>query len=481
MSSEPEDRNLSAAFRPLEARDDENLVYYFTLTRSVQGLAQFNQVSIGVGLKGAGKTATFRYLTEYDTEKQIAIPINESTHSLHLPQRDLHYSTCRSQFEADLVMDALRAIDENKSALASVCDAKLLDSASKLVHNYKEALKKYLGWFGGISILGCGLTIKKQETPVLVGLGRKQPGPQPDKLLKQICDSGVRLRIVVDDPENVFSSSRELDTHLVGGFLLAAIKVSQLCKNFKVVALVKTHVHSPVCREVEDISKYPESWTRLGWDKDSLTDMVKERLRWAKGAPRRKSDSVSLTELFDVRSEPEAEAMLADMIATVRNGPRDLIYWISRALAHAEKSGRRRVTAPAKKQGYPEASIRSLRELEAANHSQYPDVAEVIRLVFRKKKVFGVGELREHLADLLINNRDMRSLARHEWMQRETSTTLPFRLGEVGALAFEIGNQRFLPYSADCTPENLQAASRILLCPMLAPAVDRDLVTVQGL
>ena len=54
------------------------------------------------------------------------------------------------------------------------------------------------------------------------------------------------LSIVVDEPEQVFSTSRELDTHSIGGFCLAALRLSEANPNLKVIPLLKTHVYYPI-------------------------------------------------------------------------------------------------------------------------------------------------------------------------------------------------------------------------------------------
>lgn len=475
MSSESNERGLRSAFETLDARDDEHLGEYFYVTEAVGTLLKPLEANIAVGLKGVGKTATFRYLTEYESSKGIVVGINEYTHSLHLPRRDLHYSTCRTQFEIDLVMDALRAVDEHRTSLKGVCDRTLLDQAHNQFNSYQQLLEKYLGWFGGGSVLGCGFTLKKQNTPVVVGLTRTNTAQGADRLLKSLCDAGVKIRIVVDDPENVFSASTELDAHLVGGFLLAAIKLSRLSKNLKVIALLKTHVYSPVVRLVEDLPKYPDQWTRLSWSPASLKSLVMERLRWSKKIARTKSESVSLRQLFEVQSESQAEATLEDMISVVRTGPRDLLYWLSKSLEVAAKNGRERIAGPDVKKSLTDASLRSFQELEAAHHSLYPNIGELIRTVFKTRKSFSVPDFVKHLSDLRVRNSDMKNLSRMEWMQRQTASKLPFRLLEAGALGFDVQGQRILPYSSDYTAENLLQAEKVYLCPMLTAAIDREL------
>src|SRR5262249_51153632 len=159
--------------------------------------------------------------------------------TLFLPNKNLHYATCCKQFEHDITLEALRAVAESDAKMFNREERRLLDRAAAQVNSYREVLRAAAGRFGGISILGSGFTIRSAETPVAVGLREDKDVNAASETLEEICSKGIEIRIVVDDPEQVFSASRELDTHLVGGFCLAALRLSQRIRGLKIVVLLK--------------------------------------------------------------------------------------------------------------------------------------------------------------------------------------------------------------------------------------------------
>jgi len=346
---------VEAVFKKLDAGTDSNLGSYFARTTAIDELARFaSQKVVAVGLKGVGKTAAYRYFTEFEKGAEIVVGINPDKFSLYLPDTKLNYATTRKQFEHDLVLEALRTVTQNRSSLKSKVRKSLLDRAAGQVKSYTDTLKDVADRVGGISILGFGFTIHHPQIPVAVGLREERDITDAFNILKEICADGLRIRIVVDDPEHVFSASREVDTHLIGGFCLAALRLSDAIPGFKVIALLKSHVYYPVLLDVDDLRKYPDHMGRLCWIKEELVEVVAKRLAWA---------GFSLTSFFE-GTEKQARKLVEDMCANVRNGPRDLLRWLdlSLQLTKGTKIGERTVSQTKKKM-----SLDSLGEFESAH------------------------------------------------------------------------------------------------------------------
>lgn len=253
---------------------------------------------------------------------------------------------------------------------------------------------------------------------------------------------------------------------MVGGFCLAVMRMNQLSPNLKIIVLLKSHVYGPITSEIEDISKYPQTVAYLSWEASSLTELVKNRLAWVTG----ETPDTSLRVLFAVKTEREARGLLDGISGQVRNGPRDLIYWIDRALARS-KSPDGRIGQSDLEHVRKEVGLRSFKELESAYHSRYPGIAEMLRIIFRDRRTFTRRDLRKYIETLLTNNVDMKNLARSEWMQNESSDTLPKRLFEIGALSFRTGASLILPYMKDYTPDQFESATSVSLCPILEPVL----------
>ena len=117
--------------KKIDAGLDQDLKDYFIRTRAIDELLRFeSEKVIAVGLKGLGKTAAFRYFNEFETESDIIIGIDPEKYTLHLPNQNLHYATCRKQFEHDLVIEALKAVVREQSGkepdLVETLDAGIL-------------------------------------------------------------------------------------------------------------------------------------------------------------------------------------------------------------------------------------------------------------------------------------------------------------------------------------------------------------------
>ncbi len=284
------------------------------------------------------------------------------------------------------------------------------DAARKEQKAYLDAVKQFIGRGVGVSALGFGLSLGKAETPVLVGLRSEKDVHSEYDTLSAICLAGVKVRIVVDDPEQVFSASRSLDEDLVGGFCLAAIRLSDAIPNLKIIGLLKTHVYQPVLRSVDDLTRYPEHMIRLRWTPDELLELLQRRIM---------AEHQKWTDLFE-KSEADSRGLIRSELKNItRNGPRDL-----------------------------------LRTLD---------------LAFQKSRTG--RELREHVQTLMVNDHDIKALSKLKWLQSRSSQTLPELFFEIGIVALESGETLTLPYEGGYTLDQFRRAESIRLVPALVAAI----------
>jgi hypothetical protein len=296
--------------------------------------------------------------------------------------------------------------------------------------------------------------------PVAIGLREERDITDAFNILKEICAGGVKIRIVVDDPEHVFSASSELDTHLIGGFCLAALRLSEAIPGFKVIALLKSHVYYPVLLDVDDLRKYPDHMGRLCWIKEELVEVIAKRLKWA---------GSSWTSFFE-GTEKQARQMVEGMCGYVRNGPRDLLRWVdlSNQTTKGAKIGERTISQTKKRM-----SSDSLGEFESAHNSSYPKIGAVLKVIFRDdpQHKYSLAELKGHIKNLLIKNSEMKALSKMTWMQFETNQSIPKLLFETGAIAFEFKGRVILPYEEGYDNENFEAATSIFVVPTFIEAI----------
>jgi hypothetical protein len=451
--------------KTLRSADDAKLSGYYVVTPAVQGLAAFeSNQGLAIGLKGIGKTAAYRYLAEFDTKTpDIIVGIDSNKYSLYLTNKDLKYDACRKQFRHDLVLEGLRAFSDSSKAVRERIAPSVAKAAAKQVKSYTAMLGKLKANLQGmnISILGSGFTLPlASQSPVAIGLRTNSEIESALETLKAICDAGIRIRIVIDDPENVFSATNELDVPLVGGLCLAALELAKLIPNLKVIVLLKTHVYYPVLSRVDDLRGYPDHIGRLSWNEERLTSVVQGRLRWT---------GTKWTDVF-TGSESEARTMVQDMCRKVRNGPRDLLRWMDLTL---QLAGGGKVSKSTVEKARKKSSLDALAELEAAHAETYPKIGAVLRIVFRGNgdRNFALHELRKTVEGLWLKDPEMMALTKLPWMQRESAFTLPELFFRVGALALCNGKHPVLPYEDEYDVATFESCSHLSLVPALTESL----------
>jgi hypothetical protein len=449
----------------LEGGKDGRLSHYITNTEAIAALSDYkSRAVVAVGLKGIGKSSAYRALTEFGkVSDEVVVGIDPNKFSLHLVKRDLNYTTYRKQFEHDLVVEALRAIVVRASTLeANVPGIRpLIAAAQREQKAYFEAVKQFFGRGVGVSVAGFGFNVGKADGPVLVGLRQQEDVRAAQEALKALCRKGVKVRIVVDDPEQVFSASRSLDVDLVGGFCLAAINLSDDIKNLKIITLIKPHVYQPVIKSVDDLTRYPDHMIRLRWTYDELIEVIQRRLD---------AEKQKWTDVFE-GTEASAKKMLRDELEEItRNGPRDLLRTLDVAF---KKSKNGKIDRSLLKASRETAAQGSLDEITGAYNALYPDLGDVVNAVFRgvAEKEFTLEELRQHIQSLMIKDTDMKALSKLKWMQSQNSRTVPNLLFETGVIALKSSNKAILPFDENYTMERFRRADAVFLAPALAGAI----------
>ena len=176
---------------------------------------------------------------------------------------------------------------------------------------------EFLGRFRGLSALGFGLSIGEASAPSRAAEFEPLSEAEDDQvwdLLKEFEKTGLRLRIVVDDPDRFFSNGPNADPHLLAGYILGTNSIAERLNYVQFVHILKNNVFESLSG-IEEISNLPHDYfSYISWSEEELMEVVDERMKYAK---------VSDKEVFS----DDRAAVLETMIDQLRNGPRDLLRY----------------------------------------------------------------------------------------------------------------------------------------------------------
>lgn len=464
--------NLKKAFFSVDANSDheKDLEEFFVVTEAIgRARSTKDHVCVLSGFKGIGKSATYRALTEFGPRPKTRQMLTPKRYRLYLPAMSLRSAACSHEFEYELAVELLRIFLESSEQLGS---RPLRREARGHVDSFLKNLKKWGGKFGGISILGCGFNLHKADQPILSGLVERTEENAAIETLKRICDAGVKMRLVIDDPEDIFTASSQLDKSLLGGLWLAAARLNQENTNLKVILLLKRHVFDLVLKATPDLDKCSESYGHLAWNSSQLIEFICSRLKYYCGA----TDANWRQMLFGKKVAVNTERAFFDyLLPNVRNGPREVSRWLYLAAVEAKAKKKRGVDLPTIKAVHQKVARDAYRTFNATFGEEYDGIGDVVRRVFRENpsRTYHHGELEDRIADLIQSDREYQALMRLDWMQSQTSTSIPSLLFRSGAIAIHLDGQLILPYMEGYTVENFEDADAVSLVPLFQKAVIR--------
>lgn len=465
--------NLTKAFSSLNAssREESQLAKYFVVTRAIEKVANpSSKESVLVGLKGIGKTAAFRYFSEFGSSSDILISLAPSTYAIHLQKVSYSPEACSHQFEYEIAVELLSKFVSEKKNLGGKVSHALFREAEKHKDTFVGKLTKFGGRVTGVSILGCGLQLSDPKVSILTGLkGRKDELAAISTLCK-VCDAGVTMKLVIDDPEEIFSAAESIDENLIGGLIIAGARLNELSNNLKIIILIKSHVFETISESVGDLDKYPGRDTRLWWSPQELQQAISRRVAhfcklkkvpWYKTVFGNEFEEAELDKLFEY------------ILPNIRNGPRDLILWFQLALDSAEKEGRKCITYDDFQAVFPDMSRKSLRTLGAIYKKKYDGLPKFIKSLFggATDKEFTPAQLVKHIQNLMLNNLDYQRLMSLPWLGSTPSYDQPEILFRCGLLGYKWKNKKILPYMDSYELEKFQNAESYFLIPALVPSV----------
>jgi hypothetical protein len=298
-----------------DARTDHDLNLYRVETEPMKRLASMSdRAFLAVGLKGVGKTACFLSL-QATNDIDVIQPISAETqepHEIAASRPTLQYIP---EIRSELIMQALvslhKRIKDDKKLLRKIPqDAH--QELNVLVTDLLGKLKSAFDFLGGVTIMGCGIGLRnKNKGDPEFRLVSRGDYRRILKLLKRLCE-GVSIRLVIDDPEAIFSADEQLNENLVAALVIAADELNAEVNNFKSIVLIKPNVLQALRRVDEFPNLQPDIQVRLSWTDDELKEVIRLRAKAA---------NVKLKDIFLVDPEPGLTKITQDS----RSGPRDVL------------------------------------------------------------------------------------------------------------------------------------------------------------
>jgi energy-coupling factor transporter ATP-binding protein EcfA2 len=307
----------------LDGRSDQQIRSYYVETAALKRIRQSNVPSIGmVGLKGSGKTTLFRLLTEAWVEEPGTIRVG--------------LAPDRSEFEgyADR-LNCLQFANSVRSGMA-IFLAELIDENIKLLP--AEERSRLTAWIErkaaifkpgtvavdllkrlrGLQILGCGLEIGDASERGNEFKLQRIPTVESSAIWSLLTDFqsyNIRIRIVVDDPDRLFTHNGKGDPHLLAGYILGTNEISKSLRYVQFVHIIKSNVLQEL-NTVEEIANLPHDYfDYISWSRDELQKLIESRISYANLAP------------TDVFIDPVSDAVSV-ISEQIRNGPRDTLRYL---------------------------------------------------------------------------------------------------------------------------------------------------------
>jgi hypothetical protein len=298
----------------------------------------------------------------------------------------------------------------------------------------KNAILKPLGKISsmlkgmeGFSILGAGLNFKPAASDSFEPLTRHEEAQLCD-LLQKFGGMGHRLRIVVDDPDRLFTRGATFDPQLLAGYILGANWIANQVKFVQFIHVLKSSVYDAL-RSVEEMANLPHDYFRyLGWNSGELRQLIEARLRFSGVDPGVIFDDV---ETYSVPLMSEK----------IRNGPRDLLRYMEIIL---KSSGQAKISAESIVEHEAAFKVEARRQMESVYSNLYFGIDPFIDSIFPGTIPISVDQYNDRFHKLRLESRPAGVDYSQQWL---SSADRSLRvLIDAGLIEFCPGGQWVRPY-----------------------------------
>jgi hypothetical protein len=302
-------------FGPLAAQDDTNLLKYFHQTRQVQALLSNVKKPtncIFVARPGGGKTALVKWLEAQQTRRRVIL-MRPEENQLVAPDDDFNLEDNRILIQVELYTGVISELIKRgwlSNDLQTKCNDYIKKEWAKSINTFfKEK-------FEGLSILGCGFTLKASDRRNYLGVIKRTKKLSKVSQLMELVSKKMKLIVVSDDPEAMVTKGLHevsRDNAIRNGAYLS-VMTHLHALGCHVLLFVKEHVLQSVLGYYTDSSHFEDRIEGIKWTQEDLMDLLNLRLSKRLGK--------KWEEVFSLNQNTFCKKVLPFLI----NGPRDLLF-----------------------------------------------------------------------------------------------------------------------------------------------------------
>lgn len=439
--------------RASDARSDTNFDLYRVETAALKRLAAKDDVAfLAVGLKGIGKSACFRSLCSggADVVQQVSTETQEPQ-EIAASRTTLQYM---QEIKSELVFQALITLVkrvELEAELAAKIPQDAQQNARVLVNDFLGKLKDAFGDLRGVTVLGCGISFRPKGKKA-GGRLKLVPREDRDRAIKVLerAASSLSFRLVIDDPETIFSADREINENLVAALVIAANELQVRIPNFKCVILIKPNVLRAL-GYVDEFANLPtNSRVKLSWTDDELKEVIRARASAAQ---------VKLSEIFRADPEPALDLIVRDS----RSGPRDALR---RLELHFDSYPGTPVTPKNLELTIGAYSDACFDQMFAAYERQYPGLARSSLILFEGRETNNSKNgLRIRLDQMVASSTEFFAFKDQPWAR--DAAQFADLLVQFGLVAINARDGVILPFHASYIEEAAKSDATLTFLPGL--------------
>jgi len=303
------------SFGPLSAEADADLLSYFHITDQVRELVDFGAPRsrfILIARPGGGKTAIRKWLRAKAGADLTVLLTSEQTRLYLDDEEHPNAGDLRLLISTELLTALVSEAVERE-----ILPARLQAEAKRIVESgWGELTKEFFKRkFGGVSILGCGITLKPAERRRYLQKIRQERHLEHIAGLAKSVAQAKKLLLVVDNPEELVASGLDdltPDNAVRIGALLSVLGRVQ-SEGIRVVCFLKEQILQAVRTHYPDYQHFADQVEGLEWSAPDLIAMLESRV-----TTRLKAD---WSGVFTI----EKDVFPSAVFPFLSNGPRDLL------------------------------------------------------------------------------------------------------------------------------------------------------------
>jgi hypothetical protein len=369
----------------------------------------------------------------------VVKPINYDSHRVNSTGEIKPTLQYLPQLKYELAMEMLISVDQSikaNKALAKKIPDDIKQEINVVITGFWKRLKAFFDELGGMGVLGYSITRRaKGQKEVSDNLASRKDISNAETLLKRVQEH-ISLRIIIDDPEAMFSNGDHPNSNFISALAIACYELSKSMKNLKCIVLIKSNFLRMLLNVDEFVNIPLDCRVRLSWTTNELKEVIKARARAAK---------IDLKEVF--QGDP-GEA-LDKLVEDSRSGPRDLLQRLGFQLTDYPGE---LVTLQSRKKTIEKYSKACFEQIRGSYETQYPGLAHASIILFEGRSAeLARSELQTRFDQMLASNSYIYKYRDEKWAL--DCSQFAELLVEFGLAALKVDSKILLPFDKDYIDE----------------------------